>query len=170
MRFSSFHVYFTHLLQTELARSSVNEDPSLWLTESLASVMRGIEHLDKSGPTAIVDQCSEYPYGHFTVPICGLPVTNVDIRGRSSRRSQSKKAHDVVALAESQDYSVGASFSAETIDSAPEPPSGQSPVVQQSTGTVVSLPPLKSDSNATDQNGACAAGHSFADKSANEAT
>lgn len=133
--------------------------------------MRGVEHHDKSGPTAIVNECSEYPYGHFMVPICGLPVTTVDICSGSSHRSHLKKAQDIVALAESQEYSVGASFSADTIDSAVAEPHSDQPTVPQSTGTVVSLPPLKSDSSASAQNGANPADDQFADlKSSHEAT
>lgn len=126
--------------------------------DSLASVMRGIEHLDKSGPTAIVNESSKYPFAHFAVPICGLPMTNVDIRGRTSRRSQSKKEQDSIAFTESRDDSVGASFSADTMDGTDHPP-----LAQQSTGTVVSLPPSKSNSNTITENGADPADHSFAD-------
>lgn len=95
--------------------------------------MRGVEHLDKTGPIAVVNDCSEYPYAHFTVPVCGLPVTDVDIQGRSMRRHTSKKALHECSQA------VGPSFSLDSADSV-EPPAP----AQQTTGTVVDLPPLKS--------------------------
>ena len=154
--------------KTELGTANVNEDPSTWLVDSIASVMRGVEHLDKSGPTAIVNESSDYPYAHFTVPVCGLPLTKVDISGRSSRLPR-KKSQDGIAFTESQDYSVGTSFSADA-ESSVEPPSAQPQVAQQSEGTVVSLPPLKSDANTTSQNGSGPVDASFADfQSSNDA-
>lgn len=130
--------------------------------------MRGIEHLDKSGPTAIVNESSDYPYGHFTVPVCGLPLTKVDIS--ASRRLQQKKSQVGIAFTESQDYSVGASFSADTEPSV-EPPPVRQQVAPQSAGTVVSLPPLRSDANTASQNGSGPVDASFADfQSSNDAS
>jgi len=122
--------------------------------------MRGVEHLDKSGPTAIVNESSEYPYAHFTVPVCGLPMSSVDIQGRPTRRVPSKQA-----FAEPT-REVGPSFSVDSMDSE------EAPAAQQSTGTVVSLPPLKSDSKAMAQNGSRHAEDStFADfQSSHDAT
>lgn len=155
---------------TELGTAKVNEDPSSWLVDSIASVMRGVEHLDKSGPIAIVNPSSDYPYAHFTVPVCGLPLTKVDISGRSFHRLQRKKSQDNIEFTESQDYSVGASFSADTEASA-EPQFVQPQAAQQSTGTVVSLPPLKSDANTTSHNGAGLVDAGFADfQSSNDAS
>lgn len=155
------------ITQVELSTSSVNEDPSAWYTESLASVMRGVEHLDKRGPTAIVNEYGDYPYAHFTVPVCGLPMSKVDIRGRSSRRPQSKQAAET-SFFEEVEQVVGPSFSADSMDSrSVEPPSTQP---QQSEGTVVSLPPLKSDSDTTAQNGSGPVDSGFADfQSSNDA-
>jgi hypothetical protein len=117
--------------------------------------MRGVEHLDKSGPIAIVNEYSEYPYAHFTVPVCGLPMSKVDVRGGSKRRAQSRKVAKTSVFA---DPKHDASLKTDSIDST-EPP----PRTQQSSGTVVSLPPLKSASDTTAENGSGPIDSSFAE-------
>lgn len=144
--------------KAELGTSSVNEDLSEWYTTTLASVMRGVEHLDKRGPVAVVNECSKYPYAHFTVPVCGLPLTAVDIHGGSLSRPQSKRAAEVSAFSEIERV-VGPSFSADSIDSAPE----ASPPIQQNAGTVVSLPPLQSEPDTATENGADPTDSDFTD-------
>lgn len=146
--------------QAEIGSFFIDETPSEWFVDALASVMRGVEHLDKSGPVAVANEYSEYPYGHFTVPICGLPVTKVDIQGRLlSQPRPSRQTAEMSAFCEVERI-VGPSFSAESAEPAPSP-SAPEATTQQVTGTVVSLPPLKSDSSA--QNGSGNADSGFAD-------
>lgn len=147
------------LTQDEADTSDVDATPSEWFVGALASVVRGAEHLDKRGPVAVANNYSDHPYAHFTVPVCGLPVTRVDIDGRlSSTRRRPTQTAEMSAFCEIERV-VGPSFSAESADSSVHlQPSTRA---QQSTGTVVELPPLKSDK--IDQNASVPKHDDFAD-------
>jgi hypothetical protein len=103
----------------------------------------------KGGPIAIVNERSEYPYAHFMVPI-GLPMSEVETQGGNPRRRdlvQEVKSSPFSGPQHAQEPTANeaTSFPAESSSSQVEP--------QSISGTVVSLPPLKSDANVSTQNG-----------------
>lgn len=104
--------------------------------------------MGKDGPVAIVNERSEYPYAHFMVPI-GLPMTEVETQGGNPRR------RDLVQEVKFFPFSgpQHAHEASNEVISFPAEPSSSQVEPQSISGTVVSLPPLKSDANVSTENG-----------------
>ena len=124
--------------QASLTDNTCEARPSEWSTGALLSVLREVQHLGNDDPVAVVNDHSEHPYDHFTVPIGGLPMTVVTTTRGSARRRDVPTSF-TKALPTVQPKSIPpSSVPAQPTPAVPEP---------QPSGTVVSLPPLKRESH-----------------------